>query len=421
MCGLIAVKNLIDDVPVNQVVRTLYEGQKLRGSDGFGFVGLTKKNIGTYRATDEKGIVKHLNDNRFDEILFHHRLPTSTDNTIPTTHPFEIKIESKGKRYFFAHNGIVNNDDDLWEKHLKLGIDYHSLDKKDGSFNDSESLGWEFCLWLNGMVDKFEARGSVALLCLELNEKNQAQKLFFYRNDSNPLNLFRSKQYLMLSSEGGGEEVKANQVYYYDYKTKQIRKFQPLIIKNVFPIKRYKYGDSNYDGGYSYGDYSSDGYSSGCWGDYNTKWGKKHNKKYNKKYNWEKDNWRKAEERDLSGNIDTRESDKEYVENRLPIPVIPVPVIDISEDNNVPPYYDSNDEILLNSMPTLREMLKTEADIQAMFFANGSVKEATAMKEFIDEIKDLIDECNAYFNNPTKDEVIRDILLQDIISLAIGD
>jgi len=414
MCGLVAVKNLIDDVPVNQVVRTLYECQKLRGSDGFGFVGLTKDNIGTYRAIDEKGIVQYLNNNKFDEILFHHRLPTSTDNTIPTTHPFKIDIPTKGKRYYFAHNGIVNNDDDLQEKHLKLGISYKSIDKKNGSFNDSESLGWEFCLWLNGMIDKFDAKGSVALLCLELNEKNQAQKLFFYRNKSNPLNLFRSKQYLMISSEGCGEEVRENQVYYYDYKSKQIRKFQPLVIKSVFTIKE----------GYRYSGY-------GCYDDYNS--GKRGDYNYGKKYGWEQ-----VKERDLNGNIDTRKSDKEYVESRLPIPELPfksspttkypepivdgvIPVIDVSDDKNVPPYFDDNDETLLNSMPSLREMLKREENIQAMLFANGSIKEADMATELIEDIVDLINECNIYFNNPNRDKEIRDILLQDVISLAIGD
>lgn len=411
MCGLIGVKNLIDDVPVNQVVRTLYEGQKSRGSDGFGFVGLTKKRISTYRATTEKGIVKYLNENKFDEILFHHRLPTSTDNTIPTTHPFEIKMESIGKKYYFAHNGIINNDDDLWDKHLQLGIDYKSMDKKNGIFNDSESLAWEFCLWLNGMIDKFEARGSVALLCLELDEKNKAQKLFFYRNEANPLKLFRSKQYLMISSEGCGEEVRKNRVYYYDYKDKQIRMFQPLVIKNYFSTTKY----SGYRGDAGYG----------TWGGHNYKHSWEADREYARNHNFNEGKeriWKRVKEEDLFGNIDDTIPVIEY--QKHPEPLVSGnssgAIIDVSDKNNTPPYYDSSDELLLKSIPSLKELLYKKVNEQAMLFLNGFLDDGNALTGLIDEIGDLICECNFYFNNPNRTKKVKDSLLNDITSLMLG-
>lgn len=88
MCGLIYAKNLKHNHPVNNLVKILYENQKDRGQQGFGFVGLNKKQIDTYRATDEKGIITYLNSYYYDEIIFHHRLPTSTQNTLKSTHPF---------------------------------------------------------------------------------------------------------------------------------------------------------------------------------------------------------------------------------------------------------------------------------------------------------------------------------------------
>jgi glutamine phosphoribosylpyrophosphate amidotransferase len=119
MCGIIYAKNLIDNHPVSNLVKILYQNQKERGQQGFGFVGLNKEQISTYRATDEKGIIKYLNDYQHDEIIFHHRLPTSTSNTIKSTHPFIIDVENK--RYYFMHNGIIQNADKLKEKHSKKG------------------------------------------------------------------------------------------------------------------------------------------------------------------------------------------------------------------------------------------------------------------------------------------------------------
>ena len=391
MCGLIGVKNLIDDTPVNQIVRTLYENQKARGTDGFGFVGLTKKNIGTYRATTEKGIVKYLDNIKFDEILFHHRFPTSTDNTIPTTHPFRIDIKSKGKRYYFAHNGIVNNDEELFDKHLELGIVYESLNVKDGSFNDSESLAWEFCLWLNGMIDKFEAKGSVAFLCLELNELNQAKRFYFYRNQSASLKLFRSKQYLQISSEGGGEEVRANRVYYYDYDSKQIKKFNPLVIENGYVFTEYH--NSQYDS--EYDDF-------GCYKGYPT-----FENKGRSRSGYKIERYKGQDE---IGNLDTT-----LKQNKLPI-------IDVSDDENTPPFFNSDDEKLLKSVHTLRDILKTYNEELSFLITsgNGNTEEIDDLYDDVEEIKDLINECNKYFNSPSKTPTQRRGLLREITGIAFG-
>ena len=87
MCGIIYAKNLAGKEPVNNLIKVLYQNQKDRGRDGFGFVGLDTAKITTYRATKEKGIMGFLNKNPYSEILFHHRNPTSTENTLKSTHP----------------------------------------------------------------------------------------------------------------------------------------------------------------------------------------------------------------------------------------------------------------------------------------------------------------------------------------------
>jgi predicted glutamine amidotransferase len=167
MCGIIYAKNLIGDRPVNNLVKILYQNQKDRGQQGFGFVGLSRKRIGTYRATGERGIMKYLSACQYDEIIFHHRFPTSTHNTLKSTHPFVIEMDDK--RYYFAHNGIVQNADELEEKHSRKGITYSSAEGAD--FNDSEALAWDVCLWLSKKQQKIEAKGSVAFLCLEVDKR----------------------------------------------------------------------------------------------------------------------------------------------------------------------------------------------------------------------------------------------------------
>jgi len=247
LCGIIYAKNLVSNHPVNNLLKILYQNQKYRGQQGFGFVGLNAGRIDIYRATDEKCIIKYLNEYHYDEIIFHHRLPTSTENTLKSTHPFLIEIADK--KYYFMHNGIIQNADELKEKHSRRGIVYASLlersEGKEGtSFNDSEALAWDFCLWLNNKKKKIEAEGSVAFVCLETDkETNQALKLYFYRNDAAPLKIYKDKTLFLLASEGGYAETKKNWLYFWDYQKRHIRRCKFLEIKNpnVFSFNKYDY------------------------------------------------------------------------------------------------------------------------------------------------------------------------------------
>ena len=242
MCGIIYAKNLRDNHPVNNLVKVLYENQKERGQLGFGFVGLKKERIGTYRATDERDILHYLDEYQYDEVIFHHRLPTSTQNTLKSTHPFIIEMGEK--RYYFMHNGIIQNAEGLKEKHAGKGITYSS--GEGDSFNDSESLGWEFCLWLAHQQESMEAVGAVALVCLEVSKKtNQAEKLYFYRNACAPLRIYKDKTLLLLVSEGNYASIKESRLYFWDYRRRQIRRDKFLDIRSPesFTFSRYDYYD----------------------------------------------------------------------------------------------------------------------------------------------------------------------------------
>src|SRR4051812_11361997 len=88
MCGIVSVASL-KGYPVNKLVRKQFEAQKHRGVEGFGVFDYQEKNL--IRSTTERGIKKWLKRYPSSNILFHHRLPTSTDNVKNACHPFSTK------------------------------------------------------------------------------------------------------------------------------------------------------------------------------------------------------------------------------------------------------------------------------------------------------------------------------------------
>jgi predicted glutamine amidotransferase len=250
MCGLVYVKSKVGE-NVNQAVKVLYHGQKERGRRGFGLVGLNNRLVNCYfRGTTEEESDEVLNNNSFDEIIFHHRQPTSTANTKESCHPFKIDFDNK--TYYFVHNGIIFNDSELRTKHQKRGIKYVSerKDDKEIVFNDSEALAHEFVLWLNRREKNCEAMGSAAFICLETDSKSrQALNLYFYRNNYSELKIFNDKEMFVLISEGDYIGVKGEKLLFYNYQTGKIKS-----IARSFGVNGggcyYGYG-----GGYSGKDY----------------------------------------------------------------------------------------------------------------------------------------------------------------------
>lgn len=244
MCGIAFVKNKIDNSGVNQVADMVYSMQKDRGSEGFGVIGYTDKKFYIQRGTAERDFKDMLYSDRYDEILFHHRFPTSTKNTLKTAHPFSIE---RGETvYHFVHNGVIGNASEVKKYHDELGIKYQSIEGT--QFNDSEALAHEVVRYLEGDTDKILARGSVAFLCLEQDKKTlRARRLWFYHNEGNPLTMINDKGMLALASENLPEKVKENILYYYDYESKNIVKKGRLEIEYG-----YSFGfSSQYDKDYA--------------------------------------------------------------------------------------------------------------------------------------------------------------------------
>lgn len=180
---------------------------------------------------------------RYDSnlILFHHRNPTSTINVRRAAHPFTTHSKFGDNQYVMVHNGHINNSRELYAEHKKQGIKYQSK-LKDGTFNDSEALLWDFANVMEGNKEDISARGQIAFICLKL-VKGKLDKMYFARNVS-PLNLERTKNGISLSSEGEGQPIDPRTLYTYNYKANRLtdRHF------SIPQYDTYNYGYSGYTG-----------------------------------------------------------------------------------------------------------------------------------------------------------------------------
>lgn len=213
MCGIIYIKRQ-KGLLANKAIIRRYQKQKARGSEGFGFLEIKdNKLIGIQRAETEAEIIKQLEESKADEILFHHRYPTSTPNFIEATHPILVSHKDLEFDYFVVHNGVISNDDDLKPEHEKEGFKYNTLITKKwittGNtysteiYNDSESLAIEMAKHIEYKTP-IKARGSIAVIVLQINKKSKIVNALYYgRNEGNPLGLEKTGDLFGLSSENG--------------------------------------------------------------------------------------------------------------------------------------------------------------------------------------------------------------------------
>ena len=168
----------------------------------------------------ERRILRRLEKQDVSEVLFHHRYPTSTPNVRNACHPFSTKDYFQ-YQYIIVHNGVVHNSSVLKEQHKALGIEYVSQ-QENGKFNDSEALTYDLARLFEGQVDHLTASGSIAFIALKRDKvTGKTLGVFYGRNNGNPLKLKRTKYSLTLSSEGEGEIVTINNIYYVNYDTGQ--------------------------------------------------------------------------------------------------------------------------------------------------------------------------------------------------------
>jgi len=263
MCGLIYGKRA-DKQPISKSILKRYKSQSGRGKQGFGYVTVQNNKIENYKRFEtEAEMERELLGETASEILFHHRLPTSTPNEAHFNHPFHIKHKSFKHDYYFVHNGVITNDSVLKTKHDKLGYDYMTEEvktvttitrtevrgvydedvdvKETAKYNDSEALALEVARYIEGLQENIEAIGSIAFICIQTDKKGNVKKLFYGRNDGNPLIVERDKNAKMffLKSEGAGYKMDADEIVSVDALTGESE------IENTPVGKRYTYQSSN--------------------------------------------------------------------------------------------------------------------------------------------------------------------------------
>jgi predicted glutamine amidotransferase len=261
MCGICYAMNFKGQ-PARDMVKQQFNKQRSRGFNGFGFVA-TAGTPKLCRRTDEKDIMRELKKTDAPEILFHHRYPTSTANVRNACHPFKIKGIKSKHWYYVVHNGIIQNDDELKEKHDKLSLKYKSV-QEDERFNDSEALAHEIMLYLEGEQEALEARGSVAFICQEFDEHSRPLNLHYCRNGGNPLRIkYHKGSSIQIASELNGKEIEQDVHYTYNYATDSFSE-KPLDIKRwavATTQSSYYHGTEYYPGEYD------DGYQGKLWKD----------------------------------------------------------------------------------------------------------------------------------------------------------
>lgn len=236
MCGIIYI-NRIDGLDPRKMLDKRYEAQRARGYEGFGFVALKQGIVTGYeRAESEVEISAKLAVQVADEVLFHHRYPTSTPNYAHCAHP--IKVSNKALRfdYYVVHNGIVWNDDKIRPSHIEAGYLYttdvikqvRSRDTvltEEVQWNDSETLAIELARDLDTIqagVEKLS--GSIAFIALQVDkETGRAVNLFFGRNEGSPLVIDHQEGvYVSITSEGKGKTIPSHTLYTLEYGTGKI-------------------------------------------------------------------------------------------------------------------------------------------------------------------------------------------------------
>jgi glucosamine 6-phosphate synthetase-like amidotransferase/phosphosugar isomerase protein len=232
MCGIIYVKHKTSSLSPKVILRR-YERQRTRGTDGFGYVAIRDGTLcSEQRATTEREIVAKLHGEQAAEVLFHHRLPTSTPNFVEATHPIVVNHPDLRYRYYVVHNGIISNAEELRARHEQEGFQYTTAIRKEwitrsttyyqDMFNDSEALAVEVARYLEGKSQTIAAEGSIACIMLQVEKQTQRVRgLHYGRNEGSPLIVHETADVLSITSEGHHtyERVPPHVLRSYDYAT----------------------------------------------------------------------------------------------------------------------------------------------------------------------------------------------------------
>lgn len=251
MCGIVTAIQLNKDVDCPKLVWEQFDAQRHRGVQGFGFVAVVDNEVIWAKSTTEEGILKELKDlGNASVVIFHHRIPTCTPNSITGNHPILVANKNLLKsKYFIIHNGMISNSKELRTAHEALGFKYRTDSRYkyseasqywDETFTDSESLGIEMAKFIEG-AEIMEAEGSIACFLLEMNEENTPVAIHYYRNTS-PTNFYRNENLIFFSSEGKGQATKTGVLYTINLSDMSLSQREmvkkPIVAKEIVESKK---------------------------------------------------------------------------------------------------------------------------------------------------------------------------------------
>lgn len=270
MCGLV-YEYRINKRAAKKVAKR-YQAQKTRGTRGYGFLEIKDgQALDIKRATDEKSALDFLKVSEANEILFHHRTPTSTHNVLGATHPIYVSHDSLKYDYVGIHNGVIQNSEKIKKEHEAEGYTYQTIVKTqyvdnfktydgDTKFNDSESLIIELAKMIDTGGAKVATAGSIAFIIVQLDkDTGKRTGLFFGRNYGNPLVSRLTNEGLTLASEGDGTVVEPLFLWEYNYKKNELTKGRDITLPQT------EWATTNYYGKNT-NNYADDDYYAGWYG-----------------------------------------------------------------------------------------------------------------------------------------------------------
>lgn len=222
MCGLIGVISRESKEEVVESVLEQYERQHSRGTRGFGLIEVNKTSFRTRRATEPTKALLDITRSDSNILLFHHRQPTSTNNTLEQTHPIYVSNKELKFDYSVMHNGVIYNAEERKKAHEALGYIYTTYDERVVSssyhskqFNDSESLAIDVARVIEGLDEKIKSKGAAAFFILQIDKKTgHPVRIFWGRNERNPLIIQFYKSQISIASELDiGDEVEQGKLF----------------------------------------------------------------------------------------------------------------------------------------------------------------------------------------------------------------
>lgn len=216
-------------------IMKMYQEQKARGIQGFGYVaiGMNGKVTGFQRAQHEHEIQSMLkNEGNAHAIMFHHRQPTSTPNVKECAHPILVSNEKLTYDYYVCHNGVISNDDELKAAHLTEGFAYtttiETFYRAGGveypateQYNDSEAFAIDLAKVLDKKDTYMGARGSIAFVAIQVDKVTKDVIAVYCGRNINPL-LVKKGEFFIISSENkdtSAYTLKTQTLYKIDWKT----------------------------------------------------------------------------------------------------------------------------------------------------------------------------------------------------------